>query len=87
MTLQIQLTDEEARLVAEHLSWRLRQLDAELARSDRRDPKPELEAEAGRLRALTARFAPPEPQKDGPWADQFTDGEGDLVHRHDLAGI
>ncbi len=88
MTLQLQLSDEEARLLAAHLSWHLRQLDAELVRTDRRELQHALAAEAEKIRGLANRISVPEPVPApvSPWTDVMTDGEGDPIEREDLAG-
>ena len=103
MTLQLQLTDDEARLLASHLSWHLRQLDAELIRTDKHELQHALAVETEEIRHLVDRLrvAVPEPttvpagsatarSKSEPqemWPEAFTDGEGNPIPREDFEGV
>ena len=87
MTLKLQLSDDEARLLASHLERHLRRLEAELVHTDRRDLRHALAAEIAELRAVAGRVSPTvlasaEPQSPGA----FEKSDGDPPYREDLAG-
>jgi hypothetical protein len=54
--MQLTLMPQEARLLERHLAERLRQLDVELARTDKHELQHELAREVDQLRALTDRL-------------------------------
>jgi hypothetical protein len=56
MTLELQLSDHEARLLATHLNRHLERLDAELVHTDQRAMHRALAAEIDELRAVAARL-------------------------------
>jgi hypothetical protein len=68
MSVELQLSTEEARLLALHLERYTAHLDAELVRTDKRELQKELSAEIARLREIRDRLEAAAPSLRQPVA-------------------
>ena len=57
MTIQLELSSDEARLLVEHLSQHLRHLDAELVRTDKHELQHALAREIETLQVVLTRLS------------------------------